>query len=203
MGSTIIDKACFSRRSFRTLQSSPTKLRKLKSVTFTESDDDRDERISEVNKSRRILPGTIINVLSLINIWDKCVESVQCVQHSEFYLIDAEHFAVIFEAHSRILKSMQDECTQTLFYMHQDGLSDDDNGPKYPLYAFDNPVVTKRLRAYARWRKKKAATQSRTESSPERARSRRDLSPVRMGSLQPEQPIQPPQPAITPPPPLI
>jgi hypothetical protein len=147
-------------------RASPLKMNS-KNFSFPKITEDEPNAISALNKFAqkenahfRILKlGSMINVLSLINVWEKSLETVVCTEEAECYTINSFEFRTIFNKNDDTFKTMREQTVLTAFAMYQVSPEDShrDGGFEFgvPLYMYSEAEIEFRTQAYQSWKKAK------------------------------------------------
>jgi len=78
-------------------------------------------RVEDPNvHARSLLAGDMMDVLCILRVWDRSVETVVCSDLTEFYAIHSEEFRRIFDDHKMLYQEMREQVVLTTFCMYRD-----------------------------------------------------------------------------------
>jgi len=111
------------------------------------------------NHYRDLQPGSMVNVLCLLQIWSTCLETVMCLGETETYAINAKDFLTIFQQNDSHFKEITEKCVLTSFHMYKTKSKAEDNRlmSEYgiPLYMYNEAEIDFRTDAYNKWKEAK------------------------------------------------
>jgi hypothetical protein len=70
--------------------------------------------------SRSLVAGDMVNVLCILKVWERCLETVVCSDPTEFYAIHSQEFSNIFGRYRTLYQEMKEQVVLTSFRMYKD-----------------------------------------------------------------------------------
>ena len=95
---------------------------------------------------RRLASSDTVNILSVIKVWDRCMETVTAEEPVQCYAISSEPFFALFRDEEEIMGQMRERTVETGFQMIDDPEAPTEYGA--PLFILSKKEATAREIAY-------------------------------------------------------
>ena len=119
---------------------------------------------------RYLEPGSCINVLCLLDIWMRCVETITPITSVECYAISHDSFNEVFLHHQESFYEMQEQCALTSFHMIKPKVNASTRDFGIPLYMYSEEEIAHREIKYLEWKEKKMKAQDIAQRKYEASR---------------------------------
>jgi len=127
---------------------------------------DYETELSSRLHMRVLSPGGMVHEASLLKLWPRAIERVQCVEKTDCYAISTDKFLDELSGEESVLTAMREHLTRTSLKMKPPEEGQVEPPTKYgvPLFAFDDETVAAKTAEYKLYQAKRKEVNDRAKA---------------------------------------